>query len=78
MHKSEKSITTKMNIMHKALDENIVCLDRIVDKLSSYIPTNFQQLSSRKFHFFEKLMSLENRHQKLSNLKPVTSNDHNF
>jgi hypothetical protein len=48
MHKSEKTITTKMNVMHKSFDENTICLDQIVDWFSSYTPTNFQQLSSKK------------------------------
>jgi len=37
--------------MHKPLDENTICLNQIVDLLSNYIPTNVQQLSSRKFPF---------------------------
>jgi len=38
-----------MNVTHKPLNENTIYLDQIVDRLSSYTPTNFQQLSSRKF-----------------------------
>jgi hypothetical protein len=49
MHKPEKNITTKTNVTHKPLDENTICLGQIVDQLFSYTPTNFQQLSSRKF-----------------------------
>jgi hypothetical protein len=48
MYKLEKTITKKMNVTHKPLDENTICFDQIIDWLSSYTPTNFQQLSSRK------------------------------
>jgi hypothetical protein len=50
--------------MHKSFNENTICLSQIIDRLFSYIPTNFQELSLRKmFHLFEKLTLLENRHQ---------------
>jgi hypothetical protein len=78
MHKSEKPITTKMNVTHKPLDENTIYLDQIVDRLSSYILLIFSNFLQGNFHLSEKLMSLENHHQKPSNPKLTTSNDHNF
>jgi hypothetical protein len=30
-----------MNVTHKLLDENTICLNQIVDRLSSYTLTNF-------------------------------------
>jgi hypothetical protein len=49
VHKPEKTITTKTNITHNPLNESTICLCQIINRLSSYTPTNFQQLSSRKF-----------------------------
>jgi hypothetical protein len=63
-----------MNVMHKLFDENTICFDQIVDRLSSYTPTNFQQLFSRKFSFIWEI----NVAGKSLNPKLATSNDHNF
>jgi hypothetical protein len=49
MHKSEKTITTKINVTHKLFDENTICFDQIIDQLSSYTPTSFQQKISTTF-----------------------------
>jgi hypothetical protein len=38
-----------MNVTHKPFDGNTICFDWIVDRLSRYTPTNFQQLSWKKF-----------------------------
>jgi hypothetical protein len=54
VRKLEKIVTTKTNVTHEPLDENTICLNQIVDRLSSYTPTNFQQLSPRKFFTYLK------------------------
>jgi hypothetical protein len=76
MRKPEKIVTPKTNLTHKPLNENTICFDQIVVRLSSYTPANFQQLSLRKFHLSEKLTSLENHHQKPSNTNQKSSNAH--
>ncbi len=78
MHKLEKTITTKTNITHNPLNKNTICLCRIVDWLSSYTPTNVQQLSSRKFSLIWEINVAGKPSLKLSNPKLATSNDHNF
>jgi hypothetical protein len=64
--------------MHNPLNENIIYLCCIIDWLSSYTPTNFQQLSSRKFSLIWEINVAGKPSLKLPNLKLATSNDHNF
>jgi hypothetical protein len=64
-----------MNVTHKPFDGNTIYLDQIIDRLSSYTPTNFQQLSLRNFHLSEKLMSLENRQTQNRQLQMIITFD---
>jgi hypothetical protein len=63
MHKLEKTITIKTNVTHKPLDENIICLHKIIDQLLATLLPIFSNFLQGNFHLSEKLMLLENRHQ---------------
>jgi hypothetical protein len=74
-----------MNVTHKPLDENTICLDEIVDRLSSYTPINFQQLFPRKFPLIWEIDVVGKSSPKTVEHEPKTieytpaiSNDHNF
>jgi hypothetical protein len=67
-----------MNVTHKPLDENTICFNQIVDRLSNYTPTNFQQLFPRKCPLIWEIDVVGKSSPKTVERTLVTSNDHNF